>query len=594
MNIKNKKILSFLLLVIILLSNIKPVLALSFENGQVVTLEKDHDCISVLKIKGEDLLKGVTYVVYRDSETGRKQPAFCVEPSQEGVGTGAGDSYDVTLDFMKDQSLWRILYKGYMGSEYINWGLECDDDLYYATKTAVHCLVDGITPIDKYEVPHRVGWGEDVSYEEVQRRGAKVLEVAQQLYDFGIHSKETYLVPEFKINIEEENIKQKIDGEEYLVQICSVSGNREIHSYEVRTENFPEGTKILDSYNQETNKMIKENFKIAIPTKNILKNQTGTIKLTDIEAISYPVFYAKAYDENLQDYIIYADKVEKASAYSTLKIDAYKSTLQIVKVDTETRKELEGVTFNAKYADTNELIGDFTTDASGKIMIKNLRQGKIVLTEKSTTEDYILNPESIEVELGYDETKEITFENDPVDLKVNVEKTGFVEAQSGQNIYYDFKNIKNNSNVELENFIWTDMLPSEAVRADKIYTGTYNQELEYSVWYKTNKNDFKILEENLSTQINNEISFRDLQLEEDEYITEYEFRFGKVKIGFSEIEKPRLYCDVINTLENKTIFTNTTKVKGNYLEKEVEDEDYWKTIIYNKEPEPEILPRTGY
>ena len=47
-----------------------------------------------------------------------------------------------------------------------------------------------------------------------------------------------------------------------------------------------------------------------------------------------------------------------------------------------------------------------------------------------------------------------------------------------------------------------------------------------------------MLVDGLSTQVNNEISFKDADLEEDEYITEYQFRFGTVKVGFSEVEAP--------------------------------------------------------
>ena len=70
---------------------------------------------------------------------------------------GGGDSYDVTVNQIQDNVLWRMLYKGYMGSSYQDWGLECDDDLYYATKTAVHSMAEGVSPTDKYEVATRVG-----------------------------------------------------------------------------------------------------------------------------------------------------------------------------------------------------------------------------------------------------------------------------------------------------------------------------------------------------------------------------------------------------------------------------------------------------
>ena len=1240
MNTKIKKSLSFLLLLIILFTNISPVLAINFENGQVITLEKDHDCTSLLKFKGQDLLKGVAYVVYRDKQTGKKQPAFCVEPNQEGIGTGAGNEYDVTLSLMKEQSLWRVLYKGYMGSTYLDWNMACDDDLYYATKTAVHCLVDGTTPTGKYEVPNRVGWGENISLAEVQERGAKVLEVAQQLYDYGINGVENYMEPEIYANKTGYATEKIINGIKYLTQKYTLTGNRTIESYKVSISNFPTGTKIFNDSNLETNLMTNNTFTIAIPSSNIVENITGNINITEAKIKTYPVFFAKAYDEELQDYIIYADATEKTSTSTTQEVNAYRASLIIRKIDANTSRPIAGVKFNVKYADTNENIGNFTTDSSGLILVNNLRKSKIIVTEISTLDQYALDTTPIEVELEYyNQTKQInvpnylkkgnlkiikvdkdnnqikipnvefelldsnnntvgtyttdqngeiyieglktgtyiiketkansayyqlsqditvevefnkttqtqlenekikgqikvikvdqdyneiklenaefqiidsndnvvetiktdangqattsrlpigtyrikeistgndnyilneqnqkvtvtkdsitevtlenihktgnvkvfkvdkdnnkialgnvefdlfseefnkvigtyitdvngeiyienlrigdykliekttnqwydlsenteikiewdttintiienelkkgqikvikvdqenpeikipgvkfevideagnvletittdengeaitqrysvrdyekltfreietneyyvlneqeetvtleanqiktvvfknekkkgqiqvikvdsnyneikladvqfeiidslgnvvekiktdengeaitsrlpigeykikevstgndnyildeqnkqviilpdtinevlienmhktgnlkifkvdkdnnritlegidfdlysmefnevigtyttdengeinienirtgeykliekatnkwydisedteikvewdttintiienelkkgqikvikidkenpkikisgvkfevideagnvletittdengeaitqkysvrdykklilkeiettedyvlnnepqiitleahqiktvTFENEPLNIKVNVEKTGFIEADSGQNIYYDFQDIQNNSNVALDSFTWADYLPTEAVRADKIYTGTWNEDLKYSIWYKTNINDFKILAEELSTQTNNEISFKSIELEEDEYITDFEFRFGTVNPGFTEIEKPRLYCDVLDNLENGFIFTNNTKVTGNYKDKLSEDEDNWTTLIYNKEPELEELPRTGF
>ena len=53
----------------------------------------------------------------------------------------------------------------------------------------------------------------------------------------------------------------------------------------------------------------------------------------------------------------------------------------------------------------------------------------------------------------------------------------------------------------LDNFTWIDYLPKENVKISKLATGTYTQDLNYNVYYKTNKSDYKLLKENL-------ISFR--------------------------------------------------------------------------------------
>lgn len=169
-----------------------------------------------------------------------------------------------------------------------------------------------------------------------------------------------------------------------------------------------------------------------------------------------------------------------------------------------------------------------------------------------------------------------------------------IEKQNKDNIFYNFKNIHNKSNVPLNNFIWNDTLPTEAVRLDKIYTGTWNEKLEYSIWYKTNKEDFKLFVDNLDTKIVYELDFNKLELQEDEYIPEFEFRFDTVKIDFHEIESPIVYVNMLDNLKNGFTFTNNTKVSGTYLEEYIEDTDKWTTIIYNKEIKlKKELPKTG-
>ena len=103
-----------------------------------------------------------------------------------------------------------------------------------------------------------------------------------------------------------------------------------------------------------------------------------------------------------------------------------------------------------------------------------------------------------------------------------------------------------------------------------------------------------MLVDGLSTQQNNEVKFTDVELQDGEFITDYEFRFGTVKADFREVEKPRLYCDMLDNLPNGFIFVNHTKVSGNYKDKYVEGKDDWKTITYYKDIElSEKLPRTG-
>ena len=114
-----------------------------------------------------------------------------------------------------------------------------------------------------------------------------------------------------------------------------------------------------------------------------------------------------------------------------------------------------------------------------------------------------------------------------VKIKVDVYKQGIKQTTCGQEIRYDFSNIQNNSNVPLENFYWLDNLPEE-VRINSLFTGTFNQDLEYTISYKTNLNDWKDIANKYSTQTNNYIDFRSIALENEEFITDFRLNFEPV------------------------------------------------------------------
>lgn len=48
------------------------------------------------------------------------------------------------------------MYKGYIGVNWQNTSVECDDDWYFVTKTVIHCLVNNTKPSTVYQVPNRI------------------------------------------------------------------------------------------------------------------------------------------------------------------------------------------------------------------------------------------------------------------------------------------------------------------------------------------------------------------------------------------------------------------------------------------------------
>ena len=189
----------------------------------------------------------------------------------------------------------------------------------------------------------------------------------------------------------------------------------------VDIQNLPEGSYSTDINNIPKIKFSnKENFKIFIPTNKILENIEGNIKISG-KLKTYPVFYGESFDEQHQDYALTYDAFENISAEAILKINAYKSKLKIYKTDSETNKPIEGVEFNFKY-NNGKNIGNYKTDKNGIIEINNLRQGKIVITEIKTQNQYILDENKREIILEYEGEKEVKIENSRKKGNINILK----------------------------------------------------------------------------------------------------------------------------------------------------------------------------
>ena len=126
-------------------------------------------------------------------------------------------------------------------------------------------------------------------------------------------------------------------------------------------------------------------------------------------------------------------------------------------------------------------------------------------------------------------------------------------------------------------------------------TGTWNQELNYDVYYKTNKSeDYILFKENLSTNENYNLDFTTIELAEDEYIIETCFDFGKVDIGFKESTAPTMQCKSLDNLQDGQYFTNTTKTVGIYYGITAESNSDWTTVVHVPEEKHEpVLPKTG-
>ena len=257
---------------------------------------------------------------------------------------------------------------------------------------------------------------------------------------------------------------------------------------------------------------------------------------------------------------------------------------------------LEGAVFEI-YDKANRLVDTVKSDKNGLAASKLLPLERYTVKEVTAPPYYSVNSEPVTVYLEHEgQIVQIEVRNTSVFTNVSVHKSGYKEVVPGQAIRYDFSDIANHSTVPLDNFYWRDTLPTDAVRLEKIITGTWTGRLSYKVVYRTNtSSDYRTLADNLNTSQSHTLdaSSAALGLASNEYVTEVMFLFGRVPAGFTHLQKPSIYCKVLPGLAHEYRFANKTDVGGLWQGNWVMAVDRWVTIIYNKTTTP-TLPRTGY
>ena len=486
-------------------------------------------------------------------------------------------------------------------------------------------IIDGSSSVHKIEYDSSYGI---TIYNKARRGELEIFKVDKDNNEFQLSD------VEFEIIDKNGNVvtSKKTDGDGKIVV-----ENLKIGDYVVREVNGPEEY-VLDyeesihiNENETLNlkienekkkgeikviKVDKENNKIRIPNVEFeIINSEGDV----VDKISTDV-NGEAYTKRLPigDYTIKEIKTgekyllnennyeveikENETSEITIENERKKGKIKIIKVSKDDNKlnddikgdPIENVKFEI-YSQDGFLIDTLVTDVDGIAISKDLDKGKYIIKEVEPGEYYVLNDETFEVLVENNgEIVEITIENEPANPETEIIKNGPQKANSGEEIKYEF-DIYNTGNTDLERFTWYDFLPYEKARITKFSTGTYNQDLIYNIYYKTNKsNEFAILREGLNTSQNYYIDLSRIGLEEDEIITEIKAEFGSVKVGFGSLNSPFMLLKLNNDLENNEEVENETILDSYYQNYKISSEDKVVTVIINEEKKVKRLPRTGF
>lgn len=287
-----------------------------------------------------------------------------------------------------------------------------------------------------------------------------------------------------------------------------------------------------------------------------------------------------------------ANEKKKGKIEISKKISADDSTI----TDNKKGTLLEGAKFEILDSNNN-IVDTIVTDKNGYAISKGLPiDNSYKIREVEAPEYYLINEKEEKIEFSENgEVKSFDWADDSVKLDVKVEQNGIIETQVNDLIKYDITCLKNNSNVDLEDFGFEENIPYEYVELKSFYTGTYNYEHEYEIWYKTKENTKWQIIENKNAENGKYSTLKENYIDfsfEKEQITDIKILFGKVESDFSGIDKnmPFIFVKVLDTAKNNDKWNNIVSLSGKYIsnknnEVDVSDSSEFETKCYSKKLE---------
>ena len=205
-------------------------------------------------------------------------------------------------------------------------------------------------------------------------------------------------------------------------------------------------------------------------------------------------------------------------------------------------------------------------------------------------EEIIEKEEDMESEQETDEKEYEEEELKVPQIDFNIQNKKTVSSEDEGKYVIDIRNV---GNTEVEEFTFYNVIDSNKEQVARLQMGTYNQDLKYNVYYKTNLNkEYVLLEEELSTQSNNLVEFENIKLNDNERIEEIKILFNEVYEGFKSVEPMQLYTKVSN-LNDNVIITNYGILEGRYNDIKLSKDMEIIETVYNVAKVVK-LPKTGY
>ena len=411
----------------------------AFVGSRILIVDKGK-CGRYLTYDGTEL--EAKFVVY-SAEDGNEYPAYCNEPSFQGVGAN-GISYAeyIVKDKINNDRLWRVVTNGYPYKTPSEMGANGEREAFMATKEAVYRTLDDKS-LDGYGT--------------LNSEGDNMVEVIKELYDIGLNGAGGYVEPKLTITAESsETILDEIDPQ-YKSQTFTVKGNCEFDGYEVifDLEDLPAGTKITDENGiEKTNFDANETFKVMVPiNENTMTSFNVKVKAS---LKSMPIYHAECDNIRMQAVLLAANPYEEVIEDVAIKLNPITTDIIIEKRDSITNEGLGNATFEVSKVD-GQIVGTYVTDNNGEVIVKVNESGYFKICETIAPDGYLLseNNEQI-INVQFNIENKVVFLNDrksgieilKLDKNTNkpIEGTKFRVTEADGTLVGDFVTNKNRNN----------------------------------------------------------------------------------------------------------------------------------------------------
>lgn len=346
----------------------------------------------------KDIKVGVEFVVYK--KDGIEYPAYCLNRNLQGVTTGSGTSVSVSKT-IQNAAVWRAITNGYPFKTPTELKCNSNIEAFAATKMAV------------YDALYTYNWSD---FKAINEQGKRVILAAEAISKKARSSNASKPVGKVEIESVSETWKEDSLDKKYISKTYKVATNVESTKYTITLDGFDiENVKLTDENNKEKSEFSSsEKFKILIPvseletkidiTKNFTIKATANLK-------TMPILYGETASSNYQDYALAAGEYEFENTTLKGQYFSNKTTIKIVKKDTETKNALKGAKFNILDEEKNIVYMDLETDENGIIELTGINPGKYYVEEVKSPEGYTKYDEQICAKVGFNEVYTVNVNN---------------------------------------------------------------------------------------------------------------------------------------------------------------------------------------